>query len=363
MTSAVTLTGDDYCSPAVFATERERIFHAGWFYACHVGSLPPGHRRVIDVAGESVILARDLDGTLHAHANVCRHRGARLCDPAGDGLASKGSIRCPYHAWTYGLDGTLRATPRVDDFDGSQIQLWSYRAAARKGMVFVSLAHRPPDLGDWLLRHAPWLDDFDTLDIERLVVGARTESVVKANWKILIENYEECLHCAVVHPELVELIPLYRSGHVLDPDRADHAVALIDGAHSFTRDGQSSLSVLPGTAPEQVAVYRGGAVFPNVMLDVTGTSASLTALYPVDASTTVVVAEYLFNQHDTETEGFDPAPVVEFSELVGHQDYAVCERVQRGVASKAFTGSMLTAKDSLVADFVEHYRSTLASAS
>jgi Rieske 2Fe-2S family protein len=363
MTGGATLTRDDYCSPGVFETEREQIFHSGWFYACHVGSLPAGHRRVIDVAGESVIVTRDVDGTFHAHANVCRHRGAQLCDPADDGAAPKGSIRCPYHAWTYGLDGVLRATPRVDDFAESRIQLWSYHVASRKGMVFVSLARQPADLDDWLRRHAAWLDEFEALEIEQLVVGARTESIVKANWKIVIENYQECLHCAVVHPELVELIPLYRTGHVLDPDRDDNAVALIDGAHSFTRNGWSALSVLPGTTPEEVAVYRGGAVFPNVMLDVTGTSASLTALFPVDQETTVVVAEYLFNEHDARADGFDPAPVVEFSELVGHQDYTVCERVQRGVASKAFAGGMLTTKDSLVADFVAHYRSTLAPAS
>jgi Rieske 2Fe-2S family protein len=356
-----TLGRDDYCSPAVFEAERERIFHAGWFYACHIGSLPPGHRRVVDVAGESVILARELDGAFHAHANVCRHRGAQLCDP--DGAAGRGSIRCPYHAWTYGLGGALLATPRVDDVDTSDVKLWSYHAATRKGMVFVSLARRPVDNDDWLRQHASWLDEFESLEIERLVVGARTESIVNANWKIVLENYEECLHCAVVHPELVELIPVYRTGHVLDPDRSDNNVALVDGAHSFTRDGRSALSVLPGTAPEEVAVYRGGAVFPNVMLDVTGTSASLTALFPVDPQTTVVVAEYLFNADDVAAEGFDPTPVVEFNELVGHQDYAVCERVQRGVASKAFSGSRLTAKDSLVADFVEHYRSTLASTS
>jgi len=362
MTGAATLGRDDYCSPAVFDTERRRIFHAGWFYACHVGSLPPGHRRVIDVAGESVIVAREPDGGLYAHANVCRHRGAQLCDPTTDGAAAKGSIRCPYHAWTYGLDGALRATPRVDDLDGSEVRLWSYHAASWKGMVFVSLATQPVALDDWLRRHAPWRDEFEALDIERLVVGARTESVVNANWKILIENYQECLHCAVVHPELVELIPLYRTGNVLDPDRPDAAVALVDGAHSFTRDGRSALSVLPGTAPHEVAVYRGGAVFPNVMLDVVGTSASLTALFPVGPETTVVVSEYLFNERDAEAEGFDPEPVVEFNELVGSQDYEVCERVQRGVASHAFAGSMLTAKDSLVADFVEHYRTTLAAA-
>ena len=163
----------------------------------------------------------------------------------------------------------------------------------------------------------------------------------------------------MVHPELVDVIPIYRTGQVVDPERADGSVALIPGSDSFTRDGRSALSVLPGTPSEYVDAYRGTAVFPNVLLDVTGTSASLTALFPVDPTTTVVVAEYLFSAADAGAAGFDPSPVVDFSELVGKQDFDVCERVQRGVASLAFAGGALTAKDDLVAEFVEHYRSTL----
>src|SRR5262245_6040365 len=124
ISDSTTLTRDDYCSPAVFATEQRRIFHAGWFYAFHIDALPAGHRRVVDVAGERVIVMRDRDGVLHACANVCRHRGSRLCEPV-DSAAERGSIRCPYHAWTYGLDGSLLATPRVDDdLDWSTLGLW-----------------------------------------------------------------------------------------------------------------------------------------------------------------------------------------------------------------------------------------------
>jgi phenylpropionate dioxygenase-like ring-hydroxylating dioxygenase large terminal subunit len=356
-----TLSRDDYCSPTVFAAERQRIFHAGWFYACHVDGLPAGHRRVVDVAGESVIVARDRDGTLHAYANVCRHRGSKLCEPVDSGTAEHGSIRCPYHSWTYGLDGALLATPRVDDdLDRSNLGLWRHHVASWNGLVFVSLARDPAPLDNWLEAHSPSLAEFSDLRIDGLLIGARTETVVRCNWKIIVENYAECLHCAVVHPELVELMPIYRTGNVVDPDRDDEAVALVAGGNSFTLDGRSNLSVLPGMAAELVDLYRGSAVFPNVLLDVTGTSASLTAMFPVDAGTTVVVAEYLFAADDVRSDGFDPTPVVEFNELVGRQDYAVCERVQRGVASSAFSSGYLTEKDQFVAEFVEHYRTTVA---
>jgi Rieske 2Fe-2S family protein len=356
-----TLSRDDYCSAEVFAAEQRRIFHAGWLYVFHIDGLPAGHRRTVDVAGESVIVARDREGALHAFANVCRHRGSKLCEPADSGVVERGAIRCPYHAWTYGLDGSLLATPRVeDDLDVATLGLWRHHVATWNGLVFVSLAADPMPLSEWLTEHTPSLAEFADLRLDRLLIGARTETTVRANWKIIVENYAECLHCAVVHPELVDLMPVYRTGHVLDPDRDDDAVALAGGGNSFTLDGRSDLSVLPGIAPDQVDLYRGSAVFPNVLLDVTGTSASLTALFPIDAATTMVAGEYLFAPDDVRSDDFDPSPVVDFNELVGRQDYQVCERVQRGVASSAFTSGYLTDKDRYVAEFVDHYRTTLA---
>lgn len=352
-----TLGSDDYCSPHVFEIERERIFHRGWYYVAHSSSLPAGHRMVADVAGESLIVSRDLDGCLHAHANVCRHRGSQLCESSSS--VTKGSIRCPYHSWTYGLDGALLATPRVDDdFDRGELSLWPHHADEWNGMMFVSLADRPPALDAWLGEHTPELLQFADLPIGDYRIGARTEAEVAANWKILLENYQECLHCAVVHPELVEVIPLYRSGAVVDPDRPDGSVELIAGGDSFSGNGRSDLALLPGIDGDRITTYNGAAVFPNVMVDITGTSMSLTALFPKGPDRTVVVAEYLFGADDVARPDFDPTPIVDFNELVGRQDLDVCAAVQRGVSSKSFTAGVLTHKDALVADFVRQYLDT-----
>jgi Rieske 2Fe-2S family protein len=195
--------------------------------------------------------------------------------------------------------------------------------------------------------------DFDAVPTAGYRLGARTETVVAANWKILVENYNECLHCAVVHPELVDVIPLYRTGHVVDPDRDDEVVDLREGAHALTLDGETRLSRLPGVgeAPE----YSGLAIFPNLEFDLTPTNLALTALFPIAADRTLVVAEYLFAADDVARPDFDPTAEVEFNELVGAQDYAVCEMVQRGVSSTAFTTGGLTWKDEYVADFVARY--------
>lgn len=352
-----TLSSSDYCSPDVFARERQAIFNVGWVYACHVDGLPIGTKRVVDVMGESVIVTRTLDGTVHAFANTCRHRGAELCERATV-EATKGSIRCNYHSWTYGLDGSLLATPRVDDeFDRGAYSLWGYHADVWNGLVWVSLAEQPVPLRKWLDEHTPTMRAFEQLPIGDYRIGARTEVTVAANWKVIVENYAECLHCVVVHPELVDLIPVYKTGHVLDPDRADGEVRFAPGAHAFTADGQTTMSRLPGLRDD--ANYDGAYVAPNLLFDLTPTVLALTAMYPAAPDRTVVVGEYLFGADDLSRPDFDPSPEVDFNELVGAQDYVVCEMVQRGVSSPGFRGGALTAKDAYVARFVDHYQALM----
>lgn len=348
-----TLNSADYCSEEVLKLERRKIFRAGWSYICHIDGLPVGTKRTFEVAGESVLVTRDRDGQVHAFANVCRHRGSELCDRTSR-EATKGSIRCGYHAWTYGLDGTLLATPRVDDeFDRADYGLWSYHAEVHNGMIFVSLAAKPPKLSQWLADYSPALARFADLPIADYRLGGRTEVEVAANWKIIIENYEECLHCAVVHPELVDLIPTYRSGNVVDAERKDGSVPFVPGAEAFTIDGETELSTLPGLTRH--GEYNGTAIFPNALFDLTPTVLAITRVTPLAANRTRVVGEYLFSATDVARPDFDPTPEIELNELVGKQDYVVCEMVQRGVSSSAFTSGGLTAKDAFVATFVNQY--------
>lgn len=348
-----TLGSLDYCSTTVFEHERRQVFHGGWTYVCHRSGIPAGTKRVFDVMGESVIVTADRDATLHAFANVCRHRGAELC-PADGGHAASGPIRCAYHAWTYALDGALVATPRVDDeFDRHQYGLWPRHVAEWNGLVFVSLAEHPLPLDHWISTYTPTLTEWADLPVASYRIGARTESAVAANWKILVENYAECLHCAVVHPELTRLVPLYRTGNVVPPDDPSTAVAFSTGATAFTADGTSRLAPLPGVGA--TPTYDGAAIFPNAFFDLTPTALVLTALFPQAPDRTVVVTEYLFGAGEVGSPAFDPSAEVAFSELIGAQDYAVCEMVQRGVRSAQFHSGGLTAKDRYVAEFVARY--------
>ena len=348
-----TLTRHDYLSDEVYEIEQARIFHAGWFLAGRADRLAPGNRMAVDVAGEPVMVTRALDGTLHAFANVCRHRGARLCD--GFSSSTQGSVMCPYHAWTYGLDGQLIATPHLDgtEVDRSALPLWGYHVREWQGNLFVSVAADPPAFEGWLATHAQELLNLERFAFGGLVVGARSECDVEANWKIVVENYQECLHCSLVHPELVDIIPLYRTGWVTDRGRPDGGVAVI-GGRGFATEA-NALPLLPGVSGVDAESYYGGTIFPNGFIDVAGTTAILSTLYPKGPHRTTMVMEYLFAPETVAAPGFDPTAVVEFNDLVAAQDNVVCERVHQGVSSRAFDHGVLTAKDEYVVHFTQHY--------
>jgi Rieske 2Fe-2S family protein len=348
-----TLTRADYLSDEVYELERQRIFHGGWMVAARAERLQPGNRTVVELAGESVLITRDLDGQLHALANVCRHRGARLCDQHTD--SGQGSLMCPYHAWTYALDGRLIATPHLDndDIDKASFPLWRHHVREWQGFVFVSVAKDPPDFDQWMLTHCADLLALERWGFGNLQVAVTTSCDVAANWKVIVENYQECLHCTRVHPELVDLVPVYRTGWVTDHTRSDGGVTL---SHGYSLEaGQSSLPLLPGISELDARSYFGGTIFPNAFIDVSGTCAILSTLFPKGPGLTTMTMEFMFAPDTIAAPGFDPSAVVDFNELVAAQDNMVCERVQQGVSSRSFTHGVLSPKDDLVIAFTEHY--------
>ena len=193
----LTLERPFYCDPAVFEREVERLFLRDWLYAGHASELPqPGSYLVYDIAGESVIVARDAGGSLRAMVNVCRHRGSRVCSEAS-GRARR--FVCPYHGWTYGLDGALvRARGMPPDFDAGAHSLRPLALEEFHGMVFVSFAEGPASFD-------PVRRELDTLlapfGLDQTRVAAQRRYPVEANWKLVLENFEECYHCAPAHPE------------------------------------------------------------------------------------------------------------------------------------------------------------------
>ncbi len=353
-----TLPGEAYHSDDTYALDAERVFYRNWIYVGRAERLPKaGSWLRVEVADESILVVRGKDDQLRGFYNVCRHRGSRICDEEQGEVRTH--LRCPYHAWGYALDGTLVTTPMIekDEIDRPSTSLWPVHVDVWEGFVFVNLNRETPRP----LREALADQEDDPLSLARvglsqLKIGHVSTVDVAANWKIVIENYNECLHCPTVHPELVSVIPAYRKGSVLEADRSDGGVTLADGRTSVTLDPRLRLPLLPGLRDESgPQSYYGALVYPTMFLDVDGSSALATAVFPTGPRSCRLVTEYLFSPEAFDDPDFDPQPVIDFNELVTRQDNEVCERVQRGVRSRAFQYGVFPAKDSYVYAFDQRY--------
>jgi Rieske 2Fe-2S family protein len=362
MTSAgrPTLPGRDYHAPEVFELEREKIFFREWYYAGRADGAPEaGDFFTVDVVGESVLVVRGKDTKLHGFYNVCRHRGSRICDPETHGHA-KGAIKCPYHAWSYSYDGQLIGTPLigVDELDRSSLSLWPVHVDVWQGFAFVHLGEPEEGVRDSFAQQSDKPLLYEPWRMDELRTAHQTVTELRANWKILVENYNECLHCPTVHPELVAVAPTFRKGLVFEEGRDDWGVSM-EGA-GYTATGTTTIPVMPGLTEQQANAMHGASIFPNMFIDLTGTVVIATRMLPRGPDHTTIVTDYLFRPEVVDDPGFDPREVVEFSELVAHQDYVVCERVQQGVRSRAFTHGIYAEKDELPYLFNERYRAALA---
>lgn len=343
------LPSEYYLSPEIFAREKERIFCREWFCAGREEELPePGSYLAFDVAGESLLVVRAKEGALGAFYNVCRHRGSRLCSPdrahpadCGSPEPSgrfAGSIRCPYHSWTYGLDGALLGAPHLGK-DGSfrpgDFGLHPVGVDTWGGFVFVHLtpgvgSRRGRTLRDQLGR-VP--ERFRRYPLAALRTVRRIVYEVRANWKVLAENYNECYHCGPVHPELCEVVPAFKhqGGAGLDWEAG---IPHRPGAFTFTRTGTTARSPFPGLSEEERVRHNGEIVYPNFLLSLSADHAAAFTLWPEGPDLTRVACAFLFHPDEIARPGFDPSDAVDFWDLINRQDWRICEQVQRGMRTR-----------------------------
>ncbi len=333
MTLEKSLPSEYYLSEEIFSRERERIFSREWFCAGRENTLPPpGELRVLDLLGESVLVARTGEGKLAAHYNVCRHRGARLCTAD----AATPTIRCPYHAWTYGLDGKLLGAPflnqdpalREDDFSLHPvgIQLWG-------GFFFLNLWPAGPVARNFAGALGPVPERLARYPLASLATARSISYDVAANWKVVAENYNECYHCAGVHPELCEVVPAFKEGGGGGLDW-EHGIPHRDGAYTFTKNGTTTRSPFAGLSEEERVRHKGELVYPNLFLSLSPDHVAAFLLTPEGPGRTRVVCDFLFDPAEMARPGFDPSDAVDFWDVINRQDWAICEQVQRGMGSR-----------------------------
>jgi glycine betaine catabolism A len=337
-----TLPGAYYGEPAILEAEWERIFHRSWLYAVREERvMASGDYVTVQVGRESVLIVRDRESRLRAFYNVCRHRGTRLCDEAAGSLKA---IRCPYHAWTYGLDGRLAAAPNMKGGDGflkEEFSLYPVALEVWRGFVFINL---DPGCGPLSGSLEGMPERVQRYPLEGLRIASHAVHEVEANWKILIENYQECYHCPGVHPELCDLIPLYRTGTVDDPANQEPAL-FRDGAATFTRSGATRRPLFTGLSERDTRTFNGELILPNTWFNFLPDFVQTRTLWPLGPTRTRLVTDWLFEAETMAREDFDARDVLEFTNLIAEQDWKVCEGVQRGIVSRAHRHGVLTPQE------------------
>jgi Rieske 2Fe-2S family protein len=365
-----TLPRDAYFADAIWQREKERIFGREWACAGRAEELPaPGDYRVLDLAGESLLVVRTNSGALRAFYNVCRHRGCRLVlDPPAPPHAAPaghfaGGIRCPYHAWTYTLDGELRTAPFLEEEDGfrrEDFPLWPVGVETWGGFFFVNLSPLEAAAeGRTLLQQLGAVPErLSRYPLAELRTAQRISYDVGANWKVLLENYNECYHCAGVHPELCKVVPAFKQkgGSQLDWDRG---IPHREGAWTFTRSGTTSRAPFAGLNDDERTRHKGELIYPNFLLSLSAEHVAAFTLWPHGAEHTTIICDFLFHPDEMATPGFDPSDAVEFWDLVNRQDWRICEGVQAGMRARVFEHGYYAPMESASLDIRRYVRERL----
>jgi Rieske 2Fe-2S family protein len=351
-----TLPGASYTDPAQFRLEQERIFEAMWYCAARADDLAaPGAFRTVTVGRESVLLSRARDGSIRAFLNVCRHRGARLCTEESGNTGR--AFRCTYHAWTYDLDGRLIAAPnlvKMPDVDRGEFGLVAVHARVWLGYVWVCLADEPPPFDDDVIGAATQrLGDAAAIErygIDRLQVGHRVVYDVAANWKLIVENFMECYHCATIHPELVEVLPEFVGGYAAQ-SYVGHGAEFGARIEGFTVDGSPGVERIPTITEEQDRRYFAITVRPQVFINLVPDHVILHRMYPLAVDRTVVECDWLFVP-SVVAGNQDVGRSVELFHRVNEQDFAACERCQPAMSSRAYArGGVLVPSEHHIGEF------------
>ncbi|WP_203231346.1 aromatic ring-hydroxylating oxygenase subunit alpha [Nocardioides caldifontis] len=327
-----------YVDRDAWAHEREVVLLGEWFCVGRrddLGLDDPGRLAVVDVVGESVIVTSDEERRLHAAYNVCRHRGSQLVEPSGDEpvLCAASAIRCPYHSWTYALDGSLLRAPHAEIDDPEAFRLNAVGVESWGGFVFVHLTPGSAvPLDDTVGNASRTLANYG---LDDLVTGSVLTYEVAANYKVVLENYNECYHCGPVHPELTRLVPSFGGGG-RDIDW-DGGVPHRDGAWTFTLTGTTDRRPLPGLSETERVRHKGDLVYPNLMLSASADHVAAFVLLPTAVDRTTIVCSLLFDADEVASPSFDPSDARDLWDLVNRQDWAVCESVQRGMSSRGYT--------------------------
>jgi len=383
---AHTLPGPLYHDPAVHHLDLAHVWQREWVFAGHVAELAdPGDFVTLTVADYPLVIVRGHDGEIRALHNVCRHRGSVVCE-ATHGHARRRFV-CPYHQWSYELDGRLgRGRNLPDGADPSELGLRPASCIDVGGLLFVAVADDPPDPAPLRAVVERYLAPFD---LRNAVVAHRTTAVEQGNWKLVMENNRECFHCRTAHPELTVTFPegpLHSGGgtaeelaaldrlvetcelaglpsrFVAAPDLQYRAMRMpfVDGARSMTMDGTPAVARRFGQLPDDelgdVLLYHYPSTWSHFMAD----HAVTFRILPVGPTATELRTTWLVPAGAVEGRDYDVDALTSVWRATNAQDTVLVERAQRGVRSPAYVpGPYVPFDEEGVVQFVDWYVATM----
>lgn len=365
-----TLPRHFYADPDFYRRELERFYFERWICVGRADQIPrAGDYFVRTIADESVIVTRDAAGAIGALFNVCRHRGTRICDqPAGHFVDR---IQCPYHAWTYDLAGNLLTAPHMPpDFRKEDYPLQGAACEGWDGHVFVKLGRerdrRPGAAGtevraDFDAQLGSLRDRFGNWRMEELRLGRRIVYDVKANWKLIVLNFNECLHCPTLHPALNRL------HHYLGADNVaptawycGGAMGFKDGVETMSVDGRRRRAFLPGLTEAQRRQVEYYSVYPNFLLSLHPDYMMTHTLWPRAHDRTEIVCEWHFHPGELARENPPIDDAIEFWDLTNREDWWIAEQSQAGISSRAYRPGPYSEREELLWSFDEIVRRSAA---
>ena len=353
---ARTMPAEQYLSPDVLAREAEQLQARMWTCVGRADRVPhPGDYVLSTVAGESLIVLRDRTGQLKAFFNVCRHRGTRICREASGHLSE--TIQCPYHAWTYTLDGRLVGAPHMQDVEGflkDDYPLHQAGIAEWEGFLFVNIARTPVPFAEaW----APMIGRLARYGLAGLKVGHRVSYDVHANWKLVFQNYSECLHCPLIHPELTQKLP-FTSGNndLIEGPFLGGYMVLTPPNVSATMSGKAVGALVNPDLPEadrRRAFYY--TLMPNLMLSIHADYVNYYLVTAITPDLTRVESEWLFHPDTLADPDANIQDAIEFWDVTNRQDWDIVQRSHVGIASRRYQPGPYSARESIPAAWDHEY--------
>lgn len=355
--AARTPDGSVYWDPLHLRVELERLFYRHWVCVAREEEIAePGDFLTRRVGPESLLFVRGPDGGIRGFYNLCQHRGTRVVtEPAGHG---RHSFVCPYHSWAYDLNGRLLAARHMEsdpEFDRADHGLPPVRVDTWGGFIWTCLDASGPSLQENLGSFFARFARFPFADFR---CGARKEYEVEANWKVLVENFSECYHCAPVHPNLNRLTP-YLSGENDASFHPKDGRSLFAGGYmtfardfqSMTRSGYTHRPLLPGLTEEDRGRVYYYVVFPNLFFSLHPDYLMVHRVWPTSPSHSRVENEFYFPRGVVEMPEFDASDATDLWDEINRQDWAVCELAQDGASSRAWHGGRYSDREAMVHDF------------